>query len=140
MEVKLDHCGEIVVVTINGRLDIDKTKPFQEACLKTLLDKKVVFNLQAMNFVGSTGIQNFFQVLKEIQTKNKYGLKIAGMTADFLRVWALNQDPAMIVYENTQVAMKSFEAPPQIFIEDQAPSSTAVVQASGETSSGTLIS
>lgn len=109
MEAKLDQCGEVVVVTINGRLDIDKTKPFQEACFKTLLDKKVVFNLEPLNFVGSTGIQNFFQVLKEIHSKNKYGLRIAGMTVDFQRLWTINQDPAMAVYENTTIAVKSFE-------------------------------
>ncbi len=110
MEAKLDQCGEVVVVTFNGRLDIDKTKPFQEACFKNLLDKKVVFNLQPLNFVGSTGIQNFFQVLKEIHAKNKFGLRIAGMTVDFQRLWSINEDPALTVYENTNVALKSFES------------------------------
>ncbi len=109
MEAKLDRCGEVVVVTINGRLDIDKTKPFQEACFKNLLDKKVVFNLQPLNFVGSTGIQNFFQALKEIHSKNKFGLRIAGMTVDFQRLWTVHSGPEMTVYENTQVAVKSFE-------------------------------
>ncbi len=111
MDAKLDQCGEVMVITINGRLDIDKTKPFQEACFKNLLDKKVVFNLQPLNFVGSTGIQNFFQALKEINSKNKFGLRIAGMTVDFQRLWTIQQD-AMAIYENTQVAVKSFE--PQI--------------------------
>ena len=108
MDAKLDQCGEVLVVTINGRLDIDKTKPFQEACFKNLLDKKVVFNLQPLNFVGSTGIQNFFQALKEIHSKNKFGLRIAGLNVDFQRLWTIHQEE-MTIYENTQVAVKSFE-------------------------------
>jgi anti-anti-sigma factor len=108
MEAKLVQIGEVVVVNINGRLDIDKTSPFKEACFKNLLDKKVVFNLQQLNFVGSTGIQNFFQALKEIHSKNKYGLRIAGMTADFHRLWAVNQSAELTIYDNMSLALQSF--------------------------------
>lgn len=123
MEAKLAQIGEIVVVSINGRLDIDKTNPFKEACFKNLLDKKVVFNLQQLNFVGSTGIQNFFQALKEIHSKNKFGLRIAGMTADFYRLWAMNQANELTVYENMSLALQSFiekteTTPDQVPVDD----------------------
>jgi anti-anti-sigma factor len=110
MEAKLVQVGEVVVVHINGRLDIDKTSPFKEACFKNLLDKKVVFNLQQLSFVGSTGIQNFFQAIREIHAKNKYGVRIAGMTADFHRLWAVAQTE-LTIYENTRIALQSFFEP-----------------------------
>ena len=116
MEAKLAQVGEVVVVTINGRLDIDMAPPFKEACLKNLLDKKVVFNLQPMSFVGSTGIQSFFQVLKELHAKNKFGVRIAGMTADFLRLWKVHTDATFVIYETSQTAVLSFDQP--VIIEE----------------------
>lgn len=119
MEAKLAQVGEVVVVTINGRLDIDKTHPFKEACFKNLLDKKVVFNLQQLNFVGSTGIQNFFQAIQEINSKNKYGLRIAGMTPDFLRLWSVRSSQDLAIYESTNIAVQSFSesfVPPTVTV------------------------
>ena len=36
------------------------------------------------------------------------------MTVDFQRLWTISQDVEMIVYENTQVAVKSFEPQPVV--------------------------
>lgn len=118
MEAKLVQMGEVLVVNINGRLDIDKAHPFREACFKNLLDKKVVFNLQQLNFVGSTGIKSFFQLLKEVHTKNKFGVRIVGMAPDFLRVWVVEQEKetpgAVGLFDSTHMALQSFIEAPQL--------------------------
>ncbi len=73
-----------MVIKISGRLDIDKTPLFKTACMKQFDGKKIIFSLHNLNFVGSTGIQSFFQAIKEIQTKNQ--CKIIGLSPDFKRV------------------------------------------------------
>ena len=49
MEVKLLLDGDITVVSLSGRIEIEKTQSFKKACLQNFSDRKVVFcmkNLQ----------------------------------------------------------------------------------------------
>lgn len=132
MEAKVTKIGEVLVVNINGRLDIDKTAPFREACLKNLTGKKVVFNLQHLSFVGSTGIQNFFQIVRDLQTQAL--VRIAGMTPDFQRLWSVQQVPDVMIYDNAHIAAESFYRPVELVpvVEMPAVIEDAVVETETE--------
>jgi anti-anti-sigma factor len=86
MEAKFYNDGEFTVVALSGRLEIEKTHAFREACLTSLQGKKVIFCMKDLNFVGSTGIQGFFQIIREFNDKNAVKAKIAALKPDFQRL------------------------------------------------------
>ncbi|WP_413587538.1 STAS domain-containing protein [Bdellovibrio sp. HCB274] len=108
MELKLVLDGDITIISLSGRIEIEKTQSFKKACLTTLADKKVVFCMKNLNFVGSSGIQSFFGLLNELNVEKQLNVKIAGLTPDFQRLFAFSQCPALEVHESIEGALQSF--------------------------------
>lgn len=108
MEVKLLLDGDITIVSLSGRIDIEKTQSFKTACLQNFADKKVVFCMKGLNFVGSTGIQSFFGILNELNTAKKMDVKVASLNPDFQRLLSFSACSNLEVHESIENAMLSW--------------------------------
>ncbi|WII71129.1 STAS domain-containing protein [Bdellovibrio sp. 22V] len=108
MEVKLVLDGDITVVSLSGRIEIEKTQSFKKACLQNFAHKKVVFCMKNLHFVGSSGIQNFFGVLNDLNSKNTFNAKIAGLNPDFQRLFSFSECSHLEVHESIEGALQSF--------------------------------
>ncbi|MEK2645602.1 STAS domain-containing protein [Bdellovibrio sp. BCCA] len=108
MEIKLVLDGDITVVSLSGRIEIEKTQSFKKACLQNFSQRKVVFCMKNLNFVGSSGIQNFFGVLNELNSSNKLNAKIAGLNPDFQRLFSFSECANLEVHESIENALQSF--------------------------------
>ena len=108
MEVKLLLDGDIVVVSLSGRIEIEKTQSFKKACVQNFSDKKVVFCMKNLSFVGSSGIQSFFGVLNDLNANHKLNAKVAGLNPDFQRLFGFSACANLEVHENVEGALQSF--------------------------------
>lgn len=108
MEIKLLLDGEIAVVSLSGRIEVERTQFFKRACLQKFSDKKVVFCLKNLNFVGSSGIQNFFSILNDLNVSQRMNAKISGLTPDFKRLFNSSQCSSLEVHESIENALQAF--------------------------------
>lgn len=114
MEAKLDQRGDILVVHVSGQLDLEKSQNFRDVCLKNLKHKKLVFSLEGLQFVGSSGIQTFFRALNEIHASNPFGLRVTGLKADFQRLFQYTATAELKTFSALDEAVYSFqESSPQ---------------------------
>jgi anti-anti-sigma factor len=117
MEAKFYQEGEITVVALSGRLCIEKTPAFRTACVQSLKGKKVVFCMKDLSFVGSTGIQSFFQAIRELHQAKLFIAKISDLKPDFFRLLSFGGTTDLDICENMAGAILSFQAP-TLTIED----------------------
>lgn len=108
MNIKLLLDGDIAVVSLSGRIEIEKTQSFKRACLQKFSDKKVVFCMKNLNFVGSSGIQNFFGVLNDLHGHRKMSVKIAGLSPDFQRLFQFADCVNLELHDSIENALQSF--------------------------------
>ncbi|KYG65178.1 anti-anti-sigma factor [Bdellovibrio bacteriovorus] len=108
MQVKLVLDGDIAIVSLSGRIEIEKTQSFKKACLQNFSDKKVVFCMKNLSFVGSSGIQNLFNVLNDLNCNKKLNAKIAGLNPDFQRLFSFSECANLEVHESIEGALQSF--------------------------------
>lgn len=108
MQLKMVLDGEITVISLSGRIDIDKTQSFKQACVENFADKKLIFCMKNLSFVGSTGIQSFFNVLNELKANKKVDVKISGLNSDFRRLLNFTECSQLEVHEDIEGAMQSF--------------------------------
>ncbi|WP_413291423.1 STAS domain-containing protein [Bdellovibrio sp. HCB337] len=111
MEAKFYQEGEVTVVALSGRLCIEKTPAFRTACLQSLKGKKVVFCMKDLNFVGSTGIQSFFQTIREFNQSKHFTAKISDLKPDFYRLLSFGGAADLEICENMAGALTSFQVP-----------------------------
>lgn len=114
MRAKQD--GSIIVFELEGHLDFETTLQFKEKCVDLIKKKniqRVVFNMERLKFVGSTGINHFIKILKAFNGQ-KDRPKICNLSPEFVKIFKAYQttrNPFQI-YEDQVQAMKSFDLPP----------------------------
>lgn len=108
MEAKVKNQGEVTIITIRGALDIEQTQPFREACLRHLLGKKVIFNMEKTAFVGSTGLTAFLETIRTLSEENQHGLKVVGVQAEFKRIFQNLEIQKLQIHESEAGALSSF--------------------------------
>ena len=108
MEVKLLLDGDITVISLSGRIEIEKAQSFKNACMQKFANKKVVFCMKNLNFVGSSGIQNFFSILNEMNLDSKMNVKVAGLNPDFQRLFSFSECSNLEMHESIENALQSF--------------------------------
>jgi anti-anti-sigma factor len=106
METSIRKQGEWTVVKISGRIELEKAHIFREACLKSLKNEKVVFELDRLQFVGSTGMTEFFECLHDIENMKGCGVKLVGLSSDFKRFVAFTKASQLKIHENLEEAFK----------------------------------
>lgn len=111
MDAKIYSIGEVTIVAIAGKLSMEDALPFKKACLSKLKNQKLIFSLQDLSFVGSSGIQSLFLTMKDLNEKNNCGIKLAGVSKEFKRIMDYSQFTNTEIYEKVESALTSFEAP-----------------------------
>lgn len=109
MEAKLSKVGEVTLLSLVGRLELEKAQKLKQICEASLAKDKLVFCMKELSFVGSSGIQYFFQFVREINKANPNGVKIAGLSPDFKRLLYYKSEELIEIHENVDGAVRSFE-------------------------------
>lgn len=110
--------GEVIILELEGQLDFETTVQFKETCagmMKKQGSQRVVFNLEKLKFVGSSGINQFIRVLKEFntyQSKPRY----CRLSAEFQRVFRAYQTARnpFEIHEDEPTAIVSFDLAPEV--------------------------
>lgn len=108
--------GNVVVLELEGHLDVETTAQFQDMCLGILkkdTSKRVILNMERLKFVGSTGINQFVDAIKAFN-KCETKPKICKVSNDFLmilRAYQTTRNPFEI-FDNEATAEAAFDAPP----------------------------
>lgn len=84
MEAVFSQMGDVTVVSFVGRLDVEKAKSLNMN-KANFHDGKVIFKLDRLSFVGSSGIQIFFQTLADIQNLNRRA-RVTGVRPEFVQL------------------------------------------------------
>ncbi len=108
MDAKLDKKGEISIITIQGPLNIDKTHSFREYCIRNFVGQKIIFNMHNATFVGSTGLQAFFETVRTLNEESEHGLKLVGLKPEFRRIFQNMELSKLQIYDSLDGAVTSF--------------------------------
>jgi len=107
LDAQLRKLGEFSIVSIQGPLEIEKTQPFRDVCRKHLLGQKVIFNMAATHFVGSTGIQSFIETLRILSLESLAPVCLVGLKSEFKRIFSNLEIRGLEVHETETDAMTS---------------------------------
>ncbi len=87
MKTKIEHYGEKVLVKIEGKLSYECTNQFKQELDKlNTQNKQVAFDMQELQFVGSSGISSFIQILREFNLKTASKPKYINFRIEFKKL------------------------------------------------------
>ena len=111
--------GSIVIFELEGQLDFETTQQFQEACATVMRQHgdtgRMVFNMERLRFVGSSGINQFIRVLKAFNggpERPKY-CRVSPEFEKLLRAFETARSP-FEVFPDEREALAAFASTPPI--------------------------
>jgi len=124
MKTKVTKMGDTVVVTLDGRLDYEMQEPLKNDLNKLIRQtkaagiphgsdaspRKIIFNLENLQFVGSSGISSFIQTLKEFNLRAPSKPRYCNVASEFKKIIkAFDEEAQFEFFESEERARKSFE-------------------------------
>lgn len=93
MKAQIKKVGDTIVVAVDGKIDYETQEPFKES-LKRIANSaktdatptKVIFNMENLEFVGSSGITQFIQTLKDFGARTDQKARILKASSEFKKV------------------------------------------------------
>lgn len=111
MEAQVTEAGGVLVVYLRGFMNFETTGPFRQACMKRFLHQPLVLDLKGLSFVGSSGLTDFVNVIREFKSSTQAPVKFSGLSLEFRRLfWASELHDAEI-YEDAFAAHSAFTQP-----------------------------
>jgi anti-anti-sigma factor len=111
VQARVTYEGEIVIIQLIGRLDVETAEPFRAACLNQLHERKVVFDFHHLSFVGSSGILPFLETMQEFARTNTTGFNFSGVGSEFRKVFAATPLNHVEIYDTHKQAIQALLNP-----------------------------
>lgn len=117
MNTKISKVGDTTVVEVTGHLDFETAEPLRERLVRLArtvatdsVPQKVIFNLENLEFVGSSGISSFVQTLKEFSDRSSLRPRYCNVKSEFRRVMkAYDEKEQFEFFDNEERARRSFD-------------------------------
>jgi len=123
MKTKITKNGDTVVVSMDGRLDFETAIPLRENLSKLIKREtaphpnrtdstptKFIFNLEKLEFVGSSGISSFVQTLKDFNAAAPIRPRYCHVKSEFQQVIkAFDEQAEFEFFDNEDRAKKSYD-------------------------------
>ena len=139
MEAKVNHHNGVYTVALKGKMNFESADALKAQCSRHFLEQNVIFDLNELNFVGSSGITPFLEMLGGLLRHSGTSLKICSAGTEFIRVFEAGGLNGLEVYENEKQARMAFEYHLQQIREEarqkeaaqpsEAPTDSAIVSA-----------
>lgn len=122
MKSKIKKVGDFIVVSVDGKLDYETQDSFKENLKRIAKDvspapnktdttpTQVIFNMQKLEFVGSSGISQFIQTLKDFGNRTDQKARIVHASSEFKKVMkAFDEEDVFEFHEGDEVAKRVIE-------------------------------
>lgn len=111
MEAKIENRDGVYVVSLSGQMDFESADSLKMRCLQNFSNKELIFNLNDLNFVGSSGITPFLELLAELSKALGPKFKICSVGTEFLRLFESGTVDGIEIYRDVQDAHRAFYTP-----------------------------
>ena len=117
MKTNIKKIGDTMIVSMDGKLDFETQEPLRKDLSRLVnhaitdtVPKKIIFNFENLEFVGSSGISSFVQALKDFNTRAPMKPRYCNVKSEFRRVMkALDESDLFEFFDNEDRARKSFD-------------------------------
>lgn len=117
MKTNIKKSGDTIVVEFNGKLNFEIREPLKNDLSKIIDEnrtdstpKKIIFNLEKLDFVGSSGISNFIQTLREFNHSLEVKPKYCHVKSEFQKIIkSFDDEQEFNFYDSEETAKRSFD-------------------------------
>jgi len=110
LRASLVNQGDITVIALEGKLDFENQDILRESIINlTRQGKRVVVDMEGLNFVGSSGITHFIRSLYELQERGMAVPHLCNVKSEFRKIIsAYDVNREFAIHESRELAVTGF--------------------------------
>lgn len=108
MDAKHKLIGDVDVLYLSGKMNLDSVEKLQEVCYQNFLGKKIIFCLDNLSFVGSTGITILLNTVRRMSQAAGRPIKFSNVCSEYHKIFTANLVGVYENYENLDRALMSY--------------------------------
>lgn len=113
IKTQIRRDGNTTIVSLDGVLDFETTDNLKDNLSKISgggPHQRVVFDLSGLQFVGSSGISSFIQLLREFNNRAPIRPRYANVRSEFKKLFeAFDEDQSFEFWDSQERAIRSFD-------------------------------
>jgi anti-anti-sigma factor len=111
MKTQIKKNGNTIIVSVDGRIDYETQENLRSIIKKTdRIPHKIIFNFENLEFVGSSGISNFVQTLKDFSSHAPVKPRFCSVGSEFQCVIkAFDEEEVFEFYDTEERAIRSYD-------------------------------
>jgi anti-anti-sigma factor len=117
MKTSVKRQGDTVIVSMDGKMDFEIQDEIKSSLAKIVAPnkrdeapKRIIMNLEKLEFVGASGISTFVQTLKDIGKEAAEPPRYCGVKSEFKRMMrAFDEEQSFQFFDNEERARKSYD-------------------------------
>ena len=114
MKTHIKKAENEIVVTMDGKLDFGTHIPLRDQLHQLVRDaktdstpKKIIFNLEKLEFVGSSGLSTFIQTLKEFNDQFPTPPRYCNVKSEFRKIISAFDDEEIFQFFESEERARS---------------------------------
>ncbi len=109
MQAKLSWFGDILHVELIGLVQFLEIDSFRQKAMRHFSQNKLILDGAKLQFVGSTGVNEFTDVITELTLKNPWGVGALNFSSEFQKVFQVKIKGPLRLFPDKHVAIRFFE-------------------------------
>jgi anti-anti-sigma factor len=115
MKTHIKRTGNTIIVEVHGRIDHESQAPLRDSLSRLVRQTKtdsvpqqIIFDLKQLEFVGSSGISNFIQALKDVNAQAAIKPLYCNVKSEFQKIIkAFDEENDFAFFESQERAKRS---------------------------------
>jgi anti-anti-sigma factor len=108
MDAKVENSNGVYVINLSGQMNFETADQLKTQCLKNFSSHDIILNLKELNFVGSSGITPFLELIDELAKSLGNRFKICSVGVDFMRLFQSSDADGIEIYKDVNDARLAF--------------------------------
>ena len=108
MRADFETKDDVIIVRLKGESDFESVTSLNKVFEKYLTQKKVIFNLGSLHFVGSSGLADLMDTFKSLAQKSS--IKFCHVGLEFRKIFAGTGFGHLKIYEDEKSAKNTFNS------------------------------
>ncbi len=110
LRASLVNQGDVTVIALEGKLDFENQDILKESIVNlTQQGKRVVVDMEGLNFVGSSGITHFIRSLYELQERGMAVPHLCNVKSEFKKIIsAYDVNREFAIHDTREMAVTGF--------------------------------
>ncbi len=106
MEIRSTVIDQVFIIQLSGKINFESIKTFRLLCANEWVGKKILFDFENLNFVGSSGITYLIESIETLHRIGEAKIGFCRPRSEFHRIFEVGELKDVPIFQDRQTGVR----------------------------------